>query len=59
MSQYVDAIAPHHERTSCSDEDLYNAAYGIDDRGGYGHCYRCTLLRVVLATTGEDEKFND
>jgi hypothetical protein len=47
MTAYVDKIAPEHERTSCTDSDLYNAAYALDDHGGYGRCYRCTLLMAV------------
>lgn len=46
-SLYVDAIAPEHSRTSCSDDDLYNAAYGADDHGGEGRCRRCTLLAAA------------
>lgn len=47
MTEYVDKIAPVHDRTSCNDENLYNAAYGLDDRGGYGRCHRCTLLAAA------------
>ncbi len=46
-SAYVDAIAPEHDRTSCSDDSLYNAAYGIDDHEGHGRCRRCTLLAAA------------
>ncbi|MBD1553586.1 hypothetical protein [Pseudomonas typographi] len=46
-SAYVDAIEPEHFRTSCSDDHLYNAAYGPDDHGGYGRCRRCTLLAAA------------
>lgn len=44
---YVNAIAPEHERTSCSDDNLDNAAINIDDHRGHGRCYRCTLLQVA------------
>lgn len=47
MTVYVDAIAPHHSRTSCDDDNLYNAAYSIEDHGGFGRCYRCTLLAAA------------
>lgn len=47
QSKYVDAIAPHHSRTSCDDDHLYNAAYSINDHGGFGRCYRCTLLAAA------------
>ncbi|MGY2277407.1 ead/Ea22-like family protein [Pseudomonas monsensis] len=46
-STYVDAIAPTHDRTSCCDDDLYNAAYGVDDHDGHGRCRRCTLLAAA------------
>ena len=46
-SVYVDAIAPEHSRTSCDDNDLYNAAYGADDFDGEGRCRRCTLLAAA------------
>lgn len=46
-SAYVDAIAPEHERTSCNDNDLHNAAYGMKDHGGHGRCRRCTLLAAA------------
>lgn len=44
MTDYINYIAPEHDRTSCSDEDLYNAAYSPTDFDGYGRCYRCTLI---------------
>ncbi|URD41477.1 hypothetical protein M6G63_18815 [Pseudomonas sp. BYT-5] len=46
-SAYVDAIAPEHERTSCDDDNLYNAACGPDDHQGHGRCHRCTLLAAA------------
>lgn len=46
-SAYVDEIAPEHERTSCDDDNLHNAAYGMDDHGGHGRCRRCTLLAAA------------
>lgn len=51
-SLYVDAIAPVHDRTSCSDDNLYNAAFGPDDHHGNGRCRRCTLL--AAAHNGRD-----
>ena len=54
MTAYIDRIAPEHERTSCDDNNLINAAYALDDHGGYGRCYRCTLL--VAASSGRDQE---
>jgi len=54
--EYIDDIAPKHGRTSCADDDLYNAAYGIDDYDGYGRCYRCTLLRVASFALPKEEQ---
>lgn len=45
---YIDRVAPHHEKTSCSDAQPNNGRYAATDLGG---CYRCTLL---TATVGED-----
>lgn len=56
--QYVDKIAPEHDRTSCSDEILYNAAIDTDDYAGRGRCYRCTLLQVAKHAK-EDENDSD
>lgn len=38
---YIDKLAPTHERTSCDDESPTNARYALNDFGG---CSRCTLL---------------
>ena len=54
MSDYVNKIAPEHSRTSCDDDDLYNAAYGLDDFDGRGRCYRCTLLMAQAKARIED-----
>lgn len=43
-TNYINHIAPKHDRTSCSDDNLYNAAYAPDDFDGYGRCHRCTLI---------------
>jgi len=56
MSEYVDSIAPNHDRTSCTDDDLYNAAYSIADHEGRGRCYRCTLLMAVRLTLTDREE---
>lgn len=45
--RYVNKVAPEHCRTSCSDENLYNAWYGKDDVL-FGRCTRCTLLQAAL-----------
>lgn len=50
---YVDEIAPEHDRTSCDDRNLYNAAYGMDDHDGHGRCYRCTLLMAQARAVPE------
>lgn len=47
VTPYINKIAPEHGRTSCSDTNLYNAAYGLDDFDGHGRCYRCTLLAAA------------
>ena len=52
---YVDMIAPNHERTTCDDYNLYNAAYGDDDNEGLGRCYRCTLLRAAKGIPDDGE----
>lgn len=44
VTRYINYIAPEHDRTSCSDDDLYNAAYGPDDFDGFGRCHRCSLI---------------
>lgn len=51
---YVNHIAPEHDRTSCSDKSLYNAAYNQDDFNGHGRCYRCTLLMAAVIGKTED-----
>jgi len=52
---YVNMIAPQHDRTSCSDTNLHNAAYGLDDYDGMGGCYRCTLLRTATYGKSDEE----
>lgn len=54
--EHINKIAPDHDRTSCDDENLYNAAYGPDDHGGYGRCRRCGLLDIVRRTIADEEK---
>lgn len=56
--RYVDEIAPEHDRTSCNDNNLYNAAYSIEDYEGRGRCYRCTLLTAATTGMGETEDDN-
>jgi hypothetical protein len=41
---YINRVAPEHDKTSCSDENMNNARYAAHDFGG---CYRCTLLRAA------------
>lgn len=42
---YINKVAPSHDKTSCSDENpSSNARYKSDDFGG---CYRCTLLTAA------------
>lgn len=48
--RYINMIAPSHDRTSCHDSNLYNAAYDLDDFDGFGRCHRCTLLHVLIGT---------
>ena len=47
---FINTLFPDHCRTSCSDENLYNAAYGPDDHEGTGRCKRCNLLDIVRRT---------
>lgn len=54
VSKYINNIAPEHERTSCTDENIYNAAYGPDDRGGHGRCYRCCLIAAQRSADPSD-----
>lgn len=52
--EYVNKIAPHHDKVSCRDTNPSgNARYKRDDFGG---CYRCTILKAVqLAVIVERE----
>lgn len=54
--EFINSIAPEHCRTSCDDDELYNAAYGADDHGGYGRCRRCSLLSIVVKTLEVPDK---
>jgi hypothetical protein len=42
--ELINIIAPEHERTSCSDEDLNNGFYSNDNNT---RCGRCTLLEIL------------
>lgn len=43
--EYVNKVAPHHDRTGCRDDDPGSEArFAPDDFGG---CYRCTILHAV------------
>lgn len=48
--RYVNMIAPTHSRNSCGGDEgyAYNAAYDEDDYGGFGRCYRCTLIHAAI-----------
>lgn len=50
--RYVDEIAPEHDRNTCNDTNMYNRAFSINDHGGRGTCYRCTLLKVATLGKG-------
>lgn len=55
-TDYINKVAPEHERTSCNDGNRYNAAYGTADSDGRSRCLRCTLLAAAAsATTVTDE----
>jgi hypothetical protein len=41
---YIERVAPEHDKTSCSDANPCNARYKDDDFAG---CYRCTLLKAA------------
>jgi hypothetical protein len=43
--QVIAALAPEHERTSCSDDELMNG-WGSHSSGG-ARCLRCALLEGV------------
>jgi hypothetical protein len=61
--EYIDTIAPEHNKTSCNDRNRNNARYSADDFGG---CYRCTLLEAAQSANlslvgqidGEEQKFS-
>jgi len=43
--EFVDKVAPYHDRTGCSDDNpSREARFAPDDFGG---CYRCTIMRAV------------
>lgn len=43
--EYVNKVAPHHDRTHCrEDNPNIEARFAPDDFGG---CYRCTILHAV------------
>lgn len=54
----IDIISPHHQRTSCNDDNLNNAyggwkkSYGYDSKTGkknisYPGCIRCYLMHNI------------
>jgi hypothetical protein len=48
--ELIDIIYPNHDRTSCSDDNIYNGFY-FDDYGTisteyYHRCKRCALLQI-------------
>jgi len=47
LMQAVDGLLKvvKHERSSCSDEDMYNAGF---EKNGYSRCVRCDLLAMKL-----------
>lgn len=54
VSNYINKIAPEHERTSCTDENIYNSAYGVEDHYGHGRCYRCCLIAAQRSADETD-----
>lgn len=47
--QLIDALAPDHDRSSCSDDNPCNA-FGYDGESGVftsSGCTRCSLMRVA------------
>ncbi len=54
VSKYINLIAPEHERTSCTDDDIYNAAYSLEDHDGRGRCYRCCLIAAQRSADPND-----
>lgn len=62
-TKYINHIAPEHSRTSCDDENLYNAAYSPNDYGGFGRCHRCSLIAAFRYTNdvsglGEEDEWD-
>lgn len=44
---YINRVAPEHSRTSCNDENVFNAWFGEEDVL-FGKCIRCTLLASAI-----------
>jgi len=43
--EFIDKVAPYHDRTGCDDTNPGSEArFAPDDFGG---CYRCTIMRAV------------
>jgi len=45
--ELVDVIAPEHDRTSCSDDNLSNGLYFDIDDVLSSRCSRCVLLEIA------------
>lgn len=45
--EFLDLIAPNHDRTSCSDKDVCNGYYTRNGETWHGRCRRCMLLETL------------
>ena len=52
--EVVDAFAPEHDRSSCSDETINNSGYLIST--SLPRCVRCELLRAAQEGWNEEYK---
>ena len=51
---WINRRAPHHDRSSCNDENTYNGWFGPDDHT-MGRCIRCSLIDCALGEAARDD----
>lgn len=51
---WINRRAPHHDRSSCNDENTNNGWFGPDDHT-MGRCIRCSLIDCALGESARDE----
>lgn len=44
LREFINEIAPTHQRTSCNEENWYRTANYYMNESGYPRCVRCALL---------------